>query len=129
MFHKLGKMENLLSRLAIILGLITISVMSALGGPASAATAASSSNNNVNRAAGTRYDDKSDAVDPFDGETFVPVLSLEDQVRLLTKQLNTLTNQRREDYKMLENNLKKYVRKNSVQLTNAEIREELDQMR
>nr|XP_029721948.1 protein scabrous-like [Aedes albopictus] len=128
-------MENLLSRLVIILGLITLSVTSALGGPASGSTSTINGNNNVNRAANganltpaTRFDDKSDT-DPFDGETIVPVLSLEDQVRLLTKQLNTLTNQRREDYKMLENSLKKYVRKNSVQLTNAEIREELDRMR
>lgn len=128
-------MENLLSRLVIILGLITLSVTSALGGPASGSTSTISGSNNVNRAANganltpaTRFDDKSDT-DPFDGETIVPVLSLEDQVRLLTKQLNTLTNQRREDYKMLENSLKKYVRKNSVQLTNAEIREELDRMR
>lgn len=129
MFDKLNKMVNLLPRLVIILGLITLSVTSALGGPASANNN-NSNNNNVNRAANVnlpRFEDKSS--DPFDGESIVPVLSLEDQVRLLTKQLNTLTNQRREDYKMLENSLKKYVRKNSVQLTNAEIREELDQMR
>lgn len=128
MFNKLNKMVNLLPRLVIILGLITLSVTSGLGGPTSSNN--NSNNNNVNRAANVnlpRFEDKS--ADPFDGESIVPVLSLEDQVRLLTKQLNTLTNQRREDYKMLENSLKKYVRKNSVQLTNAEIREELDLMR
>lgn len=101
-------MVYLLPGVAIILGLTSLVSCSALGVPPST----------VNQ--------------PVNGELEeapTPVLSLEDQVRLLTKQLNALTNQRREDYKSLENNLKKYVRKNSAQLTGAEIREELDALR
>ncbi|XP_050091218.1 protein scabrous [Anopheles aquasalis] len=56
-------------------------------------------------------------------------LSVDEQVRLLAKQLNALTYQRREDYKMLEGSLKKYVRKNAAELTDGQIREELDQLR
>ncbi|XP_055529961.1 protein scabrous [Wyeomyia smithii] len=133
LYGKVNKMVNLLSQLMIALGLILLSTASTLGGPSSAAN----NNNNVNRSANVnlnlvRLEDKAVPVagtDTFDGEAMVPTLSLEDQVRLLSKQLNTLTNQRREDYKMLENNLKKYVRKNSIQLTSAEIRDELDHLR
>ncbi|XP_049540992.1 protein scabrous [Anopheles darlingi] len=57
------------------------------------------------------------------------MLSVDEQVRLLAKQLNALTYQRREDYKMLEGSLKKYVRKNAAELTDGQIREELDQLR
>uniref|UniRef100_A0A182NJM7 Uncharacterized protein n=1 Tax=Anopheles dirus TaxID=7168 RepID=A0A182NJM7_9DIPT len=63
-----------------------------------------------------------------DSERF-DALTLADQVRLLSKQLNALTYQRREDYQMLESSLKKYVRKNAAEITDAQIREELDQLR
>ncbi|XP_038117688.1 protein scabrous [Culex quinquefasciatus] len=102
-------MVYLLPGVAIILGLTSLVSCSALGVPPST----------VNQPVGGGELE----------EAPTPVLSLEDQVRLLTKQLNALTNQRREDYKSLENNLKKYVRKNSAQLTGAEIREELDALR
>lgn len=127
-------MVNLLSKLVIILGCISLSVRGVIGGPTTVASS------NVNRAANVnhaQFDEESIGsiqdvaveADLFDGDSMMPFLSLEEQVRLLTKQLNTLTNQRREDYKMLENNLKKYVHKNSIQLTNAEIRDELDHLR
>lgn len=57
------------------------------------------------------------------------VMTLEDQVQLLSKQLNALMTRRREDYKMLENSLKKYVRKNSLQFLDKDIKNELDQLR
>ncbi|XP_055620393.1 protein scabrous [Toxorhynchites rutilus septentrionalis] len=131
----MNNMVNLLAKLMFILECISLSVMGVTGGPTTTAPS-----NNINQAANVnlpRFDEESIGsiqdvaveADLFDGDSMIPVLSLEDQVRLLTKQLNTLTNQRREDYKMLENNLKKFVRKNSIQLTNAEIRDELDHLR
>ncbi|XP_058456228.1 protein scabrous [Malaya genurostris] len=125
---RMNNMMNLLSQLTVALGLMLLTVSSTLGGPTTASV------NNINRESTVnlaRLEDKSIVAgsDLFDGESVAPVLSLEDQVRVLTKQLNTLTNQRLEDYKMLEDNLKKFVRKNSIELTNAEIREELDHMR
>lgn len=60
------------------------------------------------------------------GETVLP---LEDQVRLLSKQMSALMNRRREDYKMLENSLKKSVRQNSVQFGDSELRSELVKLR
>jgi hypothetical protein len=62
-------------------------------------------------------------------ETAIASLSANDQIRLLTKQLAALSNHRREDYKMLENSLKKYVRKNALQMTEVDVRAELDQLR
>ena len=57
-------------------------------------------------------------------------LALDEQVQLLSKQLSALMTRRREDYKMLENSLKKYVRKNSAQFTDtADVRAELEQLR
>lgn len=56
-------------------------------------------------------------------------LSLDDQVRLLTKQMNVLMTRRREDFKLLENNLKKSMRKNAVQFADADVRSELDKLR
>ncbi|XP_055606167.1 protein scabrous [Uranotaenia lowii] len=112
-------MVNLLAQLVIILGLITISSTSTVGVNRPLLDPLTTTGPSAESLANT------DAL----GVGGVPILSLEDQVRLLTKQLNALTNQRREDYKMLENSLKKYVRKNSMQLTNAEIRDELDHLR
>lgn len=56
-------------------------------------------------------------------------LSLEDQVSLLSKQMSILMNQRREDYKMLENSLKKTMRKNSMQLSDLDLKAEVIQLR
>lgn len=56
-------------------------------------------------------------------------LTLEDQVRLLTKQLSALTMRRREDYKMLEESLKTSVRKSAQQFGQAELREEVLKLR
>lgn len=56
-------------------------------------------------------------------------MSLDDQVRLLTKQMNALMIRRREDFKLLENNLKKSMRKNACKLADADVRSELDKLR
>lgn len=56
-------------------------------------------------------------------------MSLDDQVRLLTKQMNALMTRRREDFKLLENNLKKSMRKNAFKLADADVRSELDKLR
>lgn len=59
----------------------------------------------------------------------VDALSLEDQVHLLKNQMSALMNQRREDYKMLENSLKKTVKKNSMQLADLDLKAEVIQLR
>lgn len=56
-------------------------------------------------------------------------LSLEDQVHLLKSQMSALMNQRREDYKMLENSLKKTMKKNSMQLSDLDLKAEVIQLR
>ncbi|XP_013109646.2 protein scabrous [Stomoxys calcitrans] len=45
-----------------------------------------------------------------DNNDYMQSLSLRDQVRLLSKQLNVLMNRRREDYELLERNLRKSLR-------------------
>ncbi|XP_016957627.1 protein scabrous [Drosophila biarmipes] len=53
-----------------------------------------------------------------------------DQVRLLTKQLNALMLRRREDYEMLEHNLRKSLRlTNNAASVDADLRSELNQLR
>ncbi|EDW02021.1 protein scabrous [Drosophila grimshawi] len=57
-------------------------------------------------------------------------LELGDQVRLLTKQLNALMTRRREDYELLEHNLRKSLRlTSSAASVDADMRSELDQLR
>lgn len=56
-------------------------------------------------------------------------MSVEDHVHLLTKQLNALMTRRREDYKLLENSLKKYVLKNSMEVAEIDVKEELSTLR
>lgn len=56
-------------------------------------------------------------------------MSVEDHVHLLTKQLNALMTRRREDYKLLENSLKKYVLKNSMEVAEIDVKEELNILR
>lgn len=55
---------------------------------------------------------------------------LGDQVRLLTKQLNALMTRRREDYELLEHNLRKSLRlTTNAANVDADMRSELDQLR
>ncbi|KAM8714440.1 hypothetical protein ACLKA7_014553 [Drosophila subpalustris] len=57
-------------------------------------------------------------------------LKLGDQVRLLTKQLNALMTRRREDYELLEHNLRKSLRlTTNAASVDADMRSELDQLR
>lgn len=58
-----------------------------------------------------------------------PGMSLDDQVRLLSKQMSALMNRRREDYKMLETSLKNSVRKNAQQFGDLDLRNEVNQLR
>lgn len=69
-------------------------------------------------------DSSNDAAADDDGQ-----LSLQDQVRLLNKQMNALMTRRREDFKLLEINLKKSIRKNAQQYADAEILAELEKLR
>ena len=94
-------------------------------------------NNNVSNIDGDETDDSSDEdgddtskiVKSMDGSDIVEHLSLEDQVRLLSKQMSALMTRRREDYKMLENSLKKSVRKNAKLFADSDIRSEFEQLR
>lgn len=56
-------------------------------------------------------------------------LTLEDEVHLLKNQMSALMNQRREDFKMLENSLKKTMKKNSMQLSDLDLKAEVIQLR
>jgi len=57
-------------------------------------------------------------------------LQLGDQVRLLAKQLNALMTRRREDYELLEHNLRKSLRlTTNAESVDADMRSELDQLR
>ncbi|XP_053674427.1 protein scabrous [Anopheles nili] len=131
MCRKSNKMVDLFVQAAIVVGMIALSHSSALNGATmnvnSARQQLPSAPTETIPVAGVLTGVLRDEPDA-DGQRF-EALSLEDQVRLLSKQLNALTYQRREDYKMLENGLKKYVRKNAAEITDAQIREELDQLR
>ncbi|XP_055918937.1 protein scabrous [Eupeodes corollae] len=71
-----------------------------------------------------------DAVKDDASEEDNMILPLNDQVRLLTKQLNALMTRRREDYELLENNLRKSLRiTNNAENMDMNIRSELDQLR
>lgn len=56
-------------------------------------------------------------------------LSTNDQIGLLSKQMNALSTRRLEDYKLLENSLKNFVRKNALQFTDTSVQDELDKLR
>lgn len=56
-------------------------------------------------------------------------LSVEDQMKLMSKQLSALMNRRREDYKLLETNLKKYVKTNAAKFVDDDIQNELERLR
>ncbi|XP_050073970.1 protein scabrous [Anopheles maculipalpis] len=133
MLSKAPKMVySFVPAVVIILGLVSFSHSIALNG-----TPATGDGGNINKAASVNSPQPAlegalTAVlpdEPNADTVRFDALTLEDQVRLLSKQLNALTYQRREDYKMLENSLKKYVRKNAAEITDAQIREELDQLR
>lgn len=65
-----------------------------------------------------------------DGDSInLKMLPLTDQVNLLQKQLNALMTRRREDYKLLENNLKKYIRDTATQFSDVDIQDELHNLR
>lgn len=76
-------------------------------------------------------DDNGDdgVADTVDDANSSEQLSLEDQVRLLTKQMDALMTRRREDFKLLENNLKKSMRKNAQQYADADVQAELEKLR
>lgn len=56
-------------------------------------------------------------------------LSSDEQIKLLSKQLEALTQKRREDYQLLENNLKKYFKKNLISVVDEDVRKELEHLR
>lgn len=57
-------------------------------------------------------------------------LTLEDQVKVLNKQLNALINRRREDFQQLENNLKKSLKITAqAEHVDMDIRNEIAQLR
>uniref|UniRef100_A0A182LS33 Uncharacterized protein n=1 Tax=Anopheles culicifacies TaxID=139723 RepID=A0A182LS33_9DIPT len=111
----------------IILGLVSFSHSTALNGSSNKASGVNSPPSPLPSLEGALTAVLPD--EPNADSARFEALTLDDQVRLLSKQLNALTYQRREDYKMLENSLKKYVRKNAAEITDAQIREELDQLR
>lgn len=53
------------------------------------------------------------------------VVTLQEQVKLLSKQLTALTTRRREDYQLLENNLKKYILESAREFSDIDIQSEL----
>ncbi|XP_017873085.1 PREDICTED: protein scabrous-like [Drosophila arizonae] len=68
--------------------------------------------------------------DEQDADAAEKNLKLGDQVRLLTKQLNALMTRRREDYELLEHNLRKSLRLTTdAASVDADMRSELDQLR
>jgi len=69
------------------------------------------------------------SIERQDGRT-MESKKMADQVRLLTKQLNALMLRRREDYEMLEHNLRKSLRlTTNANSVDADMRSELNQLR
>lgn len=57
-------------------------------------------------------------------------LPIEDQVKVLTKQLNALMNRRRDDFQQMENNLKKSLKITAqAEYVDMDIRNEMEQLR
>lgn len=56
-------------------------------------------------------------------------MSVNDQISLLSRQLNMLTERRQEDYRMLERSLHSYVQKHLEQYLNVDIKKELKDLR
>lgn len=65
--------------------------------------------------------------DDDNNNDYMQSLSLRDQVRLLSKQLNVLMNSRREDYELLERNLRKSLRINE-EVEKSEIKKSQDSL-
>lgn len=79
------------------------------------------------------YSDNNDDDDDFDDESDTQhktsPATVDEQIKLLSKQLNALTERRQDDLKSLESNLRKYVRKNAVQILNEDLKRELKDLR
>lgn len=56
-------------------------------------------------------------------------MTTNDQIKLLTKQLAALTEHRQEDYRMLENSIHSFIRKNAMEFADADIKRELKDLR
>lgn len=56
-------------------------------------------------------------------------MSVNDQISVLSRQLNMLTSRRSEDYQMLERSLHSYVQKHLEQYLNVDIKKELKDLR
>lgn len=87
---------------------------------------------NINNSGGVliqSIDEHIDYDDIDDNNNELKLLSSDEQIVLLSKQLNALTQQRKEDYQLLENNLKKYVKKNLLSIVDEDVRKELEQLR
>ncbi|XP_063698141.1 protein scabrous [Culicoides brevitarsis] len=77
-------------------------------------------------------DDDDDENDRDNGKTIAASQqssSNDEQIKLLSKQLKALTERRQDDLKSLESNLRKYVRKNAVQILNEDLKRELEDLR
>lgn len=83
-------------------------------------------------------DDDADNNNDFDDESDIHAnaktitatqSTVDEQIKLLSKQLNALTERRQDDLKSLESNLRKYVRKNAVQILNEDLKRELEDLR
>lgn len=82
------------------------------------------SNNEKINHSNNNYESDDDGEINDDGDQIIS-----NQIKLLTKQLNALNERRRDDYKSLENNMKKYIRKNIGGILNEEIRKEMELLR
>lgn len=97
----------------------------------------SSDNNNESdysdNDADTDIDDENNGFDddPDKGKTIKDTTqsTIDEQIQLLSKQLKALTERRQDDLKSLENSLRKYVRKNAVQILNEDLKRELEDLR
>lgn len=69
--------------------------------------------------------------DPDKGKTIKDTAqsTIDEQIKLLSKQLNALTERRQDDLKSLESSLRKYVRKNAIQILNEDLKRELEDLR
>lgn len=81
----------------------------------------------------TDIDDENNGFDddPDKGKTIKDTTqsTIDEQIQLLSKQLKALTERRSDDLKSLENSLRKYVRKNAVQILNEDLKRELEDLR
>lgn len=121
-------MCNLVKIVVAIVCLATLNQLNAFGANV-APTSGAFKKNQILRDADQVVDSSSSSSSTESKDESNEKLSLEDQVRLLTKQMNALMTRRREDFKLLENNLKKAMRKNAAQYADADLRAEMDELR